>query len=276
MPDWVAAQALRDHAAFRSVREAWCALSEHAWPAPDALNAQVAGRANIRNAPLRFISAEEQLDTSAAAYELGIACRGEIPTRANWHDLFNALAWISWPLTKCAISEMHARIIDAQSDAERRQRSPARDVLTLFDESGAVILSESPAMLDAIRGFRWQEVFLERRAEWGVTTTVLVFGHALMEKMLDPHIGVTAKCVLIECPVACQSVSALREHADMKLAAHFLDAANIRTSRMLQPLPVLGIPCWDVRNESPDFYANTDYFRPGRLREMKVGASPDA
>ncbi|MBL8517127.1 MAG: DUF3025 domain-containing protein [Betaproteobacteria bacterium] len=240
------------------------------------LNELIVGIANIRNAPLRFVSADEQPDTSAAAYELGIALRGEIPTRANWHDLFNALAWISWPKTKCAISEMHARIIEAQSEAERRQRSPARDVLTLFDESGAVILSESPAMLEAIRGFRWNEVFVERRAEWGVTTTVLLFGHALMEKMLDPHIGVTAKCVLIDHPVNGQAGEELCSQADSVLSVHFMDLSNIRTSRQLQPLPVLGIPGWDARNESPDFYANTDYFRPGRMRELKGAATSDA
>lgn len=275
-PDWADARTLIDHPAFASIRDAWSVLPDPFWPSLDALNGLIRDEANIRNARLRFIAAEEQLDTSAAAYELGIALRGDIPTRPNWHDLFNALAWISWLKTKCAISEMHARIIEAQSEAEKRQRSPARDVLTLFDESGAVILSESPAMLDAIRGFRWNEVFLERRAEWGVTTTALLFGHALMEKMLDPHIGVTAKCVLIDHPVAGISASELRKQADSLLSVHFLDPANIRTSRQLQPLPVLGIPGWDARNESPDFYANTDYFRPGRLRDQKGAATADA
>lgn len=275
-PNWAAARTLIDHPAFASVRNVWSALPDPAWPSLDALNGLIGGEASIRNVPLRFIAAEEQLDTSAAAYELGIALRGEIPTRPNWHDLFNALAWISWPKTKCAISEMHARIIEAQSEAERRQRSPARDVLTLFDESGAVILSESPDMLDAIRGFRWNEVFIERRAEWSVTTTALLFGHALMEKMLDPHIGVTAKCVLIDHAVTGRSVSELRRQVDAFLSAHFIDPANIRISRQLQPLPVLGIPGWDERNESPDFYANTDYFRPGRLRDRKGAATSDA
>lgn len=275
-PNWAAARALLDHAAFAPIADTWRAFAAQDWPALPALNERLAGRANIRNAPLRFVSAAEQLDTSAAAYELGIALRGDIPTRANWHDFFNALAWISWSRAKCAISEMHARIIEAQSEAERRQRSAARDVLTLFDESGAIILSESSAMLNAISGFRWQEVFQERRADWGVNTIALVFGHALMEKMLAPHIGVTAKCVLVERPVAGRSVDALRDEADSILAAHFLEAANIRTSRQLQPLPVLGIPGWDERNESPDFYANTDYFRPGRLRDRKGAATSDA
>ena len=258
------------------MREAWCRLPAGDWPSLDALNAQVVGLANIRKAPLRFVSAEEQLDTSAASYELGIAQRGNIPTRANWHDLFNALAWISWPQSKCAISEMHARIIETQGEPEARQRSPARDVLTLFDESGAVILSESPAMLDAVRGFRWKEVFLERRAEWGVTTTALLFGHALMEKMLDPHIGITAKCVLVERPVNRRSMIELRDEADALMSDHFLNAANIRTSRQLQPLPVLGIPGWDANNKSSDFYDNTDYFRPGRLRDHKGVPNADA
>jgi hypothetical protein len=278
-PAWHSAKEQMAHPAFASVHAAWRKLPADHWPTLDDLNPLVAGRANIRSANLRFIAAAESVDTSAASYELGIAQRGEIPTRDNWHDFFNAMAWVSWPRTKSAISEMHARIIENQTEVESRQRSVARDVLTLFDESGAVILSDSPPMLDAIRGFRWNEVFLERRAEWGNTTTVLLFGHALMEKMLTPHLGITAKCVLMDCRVGSipgHSAAELVPGVDTRLATYFTEQANIRDTRSLQPLPVLGIPGWDARNETADFYANTDYFRPGRLRDRKGASAADA
>ncbi len=261
---WREGCALVAHPAFASVREAWQTVDAATWPELPALNALIEGHANIRNAPMRFVAPAG--DASAANYERGIAISGEIPTRNNWHDLFNALAWASWPDAKAAISEMHLRHIEANLDSAAR--GPVRDALTLLDESGAVVIGDPP-MLDAIRGFRWREVFVERRDDWGKRTSVLLFGHALMEQMLNPRIGLTAKCVLLEAETVFNNV-------DARLAAYLLNPANIRTPRDLHPLPVLGIPGWDARNESPDFYDNTDYFRPGRLRDQKSEPNADA
>jgi len=263
-PDWREGCARATHLAFDSVRACWQRLDSGAWPDLPKLNALFEGRANIRNAPLRFVAPAG--DASAANYESGIAISGEIPTRSNWHDLFNALAWASWPAAKAAISEMHLRQIEAGRDAG--SRGPVRDALTLFDESGAVVIGDAP-MLEAIRGFRWHEAFIQRRDEWGNRTKVLLFGHALMEQMLNPRVGLTAKCVLL-------GTESDFSNLDARLAAQLLDPANIRTPRDLQPLPILGIPGWDPRNESPAFYDNTDHFRPGRMRDLKGAATSDA
>jgi Protein of unknown function (DUF3025) len=92
--------------------------------------------------------------------------------------------------------------------------------------------------------------------------------------MLAPHIGLTAKALLI--PVAPgriaqaaseEGLTALLRELDAELAAYFLNPDHLASTRSLQPLPVLGIPGWDARNASPAFYANSDYFRPGRLRD---------
>lgn len=274
-PSWAEARARQDHPAFASVRAQWSRLPAEDWPDHATLNTLVAGLANIRKAPLSFVSSTASHDGSAVGYETAIAERGEIPTRSeNWHDFFNALAWAAWPQTKAAISELHARIIEQSQGTEARQRSVARDVLTLFDESGCVLLAESTQLVDAVRGFRWREAFVDLRGDWHERATVLSVGHALMEKMLDPHIGLTAKALLL--PVApgrlAQAGSqagraALMREVDAELAAYFLNPDHLVSTRSLQPLPVLGIPGWDARNESPDFYDNTDYFRPGRMRD---------
>lgn len=263
-PGWLEGCGLSSHPAFDSVRGAWQRLASDVWPDLPKLNALIEGHANIRSASLRFVAPTD--NAAATSYESGIAISGEIPTRSNWHDLFNALAWASWPGAKAAISEMHLRQIEAGLGAG--PRGPVRDALTLFDESGAVVVGDAP-MLEAIRGFRWREVFLDRRDEWKDRVQVLLFGHALMEQMLNPRIGLTAKCVLLE-------NESIFSDIDARLAAHLLNPANIRTPRDLHPLPILGIPGWDARNESPDFYANTDYFRPGRLRDQKGAETADA
>jgi hypothetical protein len=262
--DWREGCARAVHPAFASVRGAWQRLEPDVWPNLSALNALIRGHANIRNAPLTFAAPDG--DGSAVNYERGIATSGEIPIRTNWHDLFNALAWASWPGAKAAISEMHLRQIEASLVVV--PRGPLRDALTLFDESGAVVIGDPP-ILQAIREFRWREVFLERRDEWESRTKVLLFGHALMEQMLNPRLGLTAKCVLLDNESVFNDI-------DARLAAHLLNPANIRTPRDLHPLPILGIPGWDARNESPDFYANADYFRPGRMRDQKGTATADA
>ena len=125
------------HPAFDAVRSSLETLPGTEWPGIAALNQRLHGIRNYRQVELKFV------DPVAGAalgqhYELRIAEAGEIATRANWHDLFNALAWTAFPRAKSAISEMHARIIASRGEAELKRRSVARDVLTLFDESGAI------------------------------------------------------------------------------------------------------------------------------------------
>jgi hypothetical protein len=43
------------------------------------------------------------------AYEARIWARGEVATRpGNWHDFFNALVWLTFPLAKAALNARHA------------------------------------------------------------------------------------------------------------------------------------------------------------------------
>jgi hypothetical protein len=223
-------------------------LPRERWPNADDLNRLARKRLPVRDPPFTFVPAAAA-KKDALNYEERIHSRGEIVTRDNWHDLFNALAWLAYPEVKQAINARHAQLLAAGGERERRQRSPARDALTLFDEGGMIVLCEEPQLLDLIRNFQWRALFVERRAAVEAQMTFLLVGHAVYEKMLDPYSGITCKCLLLR---------TLREAPQclMTLAA----------PRALAPLPILGIPGWCAENAFPDYYEDTAQFRPGWRR----------
>jgi len=54
---------------------------------------------------VRFVPPRTRHDEGRPYYELHIAQTGEVETRpGNWHDLFNALAWVAFPRRKAAIN----------------------------------------------------------------------------------------------------------------------------------------------------------------------------
>src|SRR5690606_3227669 len=123
------------------------------WPTHGELTALAEGIQTSRGKPLRFVAPREPTDRDRRYYELHIADTGEVETRAeNWHDLFNALAWLSFPRAKAAINAQHAAILEARGDAEARHRGSERDALTLFDEGGVVVATCAPVLLALIRG----------------------------------------------------------------------------------------------------------------------------
>ncbi len=230
------------------------------WPTLEQLNALVAARevTNARGGAIRFVPPLAEA-LSAMHYEMQIADTGQVPTRDNWHDLFNALQWIAFPQLKSAINTQHARLLAAGGASEATARSIPRDVLTMFDESGVIVASTDASLLELLRSFQWRELFVARRAEVIANTRFVLVGHGLMEKSLEPFIGITAKAMLLH-------VDAKTTSLDRAASGWLLDSANLLDSQNLAPLPLLGIPGWDARNEIPAFYDNIDYFRPGRHR----------
>lgn len=254
---------------FDAVRALHESLSENTWPTTAALNT-LATRASIQNGqgrPIRFVSPSESGDAHQH-YELRIAHEGEIATRENWHDLFNALQWLSFPHSKAMISELHAQMLGTRGHAERRSRSIERDVLTLFDESGIIVTSSDPALLDLVRTFQWKTLFVTRRADVMRHMRFFLGGHSLLEKMLDPYIGIVGKALLFEVDADFTSWSFTQQlsEADRRAAAWLATLETVTSTRVLHPLPLLGIPGWDIRNEAANFYDNTDYFRAGYTR----------
>jgi hypothetical protein len=223
------------------------ASREHARVALSA----VASRAGLRNArglALRFGPPHAAGD---AAYEEHIARTGEVPTRDNLHDFFNALVWLTLPRTKARLNALQSQAIDASGIGARR--GPLRDAATLIDENAVLLVTQRADLVAALRRHDWRTLFVEERAAWGRDVRVIVFGHALMEKLTAPYKGVTAHAL----PIPLSASASLAE-VDSEVAAT-LDARL--TPRQLLPLPVLGIPGWADSQEAA-FYEDAAVFRP--------------
>jgi hypothetical protein len=183
------------------------------------------------------------------SYEAFIARTSCIPTRDNLHDLFNGLMWLSHPHTKRRLNTLQAQEILRHGTAG--PRGALRDALTLFDENAAVL--QAPAMLvDALRHRDWNTLFVTQRELWQ-SARLLIFGHALMEKLMQPRKAITAHSWLVA------------EITDLELAAS-LNPERLSAKAFL-PLPVLGVPGWWLANEEPSFYDDATVFRRSSMKE---------
>jgi hypothetical protein len=192
---------------------------------------------------------------SGEAYEAFVARTRCVPTRDNLHDFFNGLAWLQFTCSKRRLNALQAGEIARAGVGP--QRGAVRDALTLFDENGAV-LSGPAALWDALAARDWRRLFVELRPLWR-DAKLLIFGHALLEKLLSPRKALTAH--VWRAQAAPQDPQSL----DSWLAAQFT-AAQL-AAKPFMPLPVLGIPGWWDGNEDRSFYDDALVFRPaGRSR----------
>jgi hypothetical protein len=192
--------------------------------------------------PIRFVPPS----SSDPYYEVHVFETGHVQTRPdNKHDLFNALAWLAFPTTKARINAMHA----AEIPREGGKRGRLRDMLTIFDEGGAIVSGDASIEF-LIRNARWQELFLHRHRDFHIT----VVGHAVLEQALAPHPGITCKVIFAD---------PARELDEQ--AAAWLGAVG-QSPRDLPPLPVFGYPGWSERSGEAGFYDDERYFRPAGLK----------
>ena len=263
-------QALLASPLLHTVRPFIEALPADRFPDCDALN-ELARRHALRNAngrPIRFVPPEGEAKIAACDYEGRAYRTGEVLTRErNWHDFYNALAWLAFPRTKASINALHIAELERQSGSVR---SVARDVLTLFDEGGMIVACSRPALIELLRDFKWKELFVAQREAVRVHMRFYVVGHAVHEKALAPYRGIIAHAIFAAVDEGFHVLAPEAQLAAMDAAA----AAQLRTSPMLrdtstlQPLPILGIPRWWPQNESPTYYDDTGHFRPGRTRRV--------
>ena len=184
-----------------------------------------------------------------AYYEIKVYETGRVETRPDsLHDFFNALAWLAFPRTKARINAMHA----AEIPREGGQRGPLRDLLTIFDEGGAMVKCDDPELVSLLKSFQWKELFWDRRAQVRAAMRIVVLGHAVLEQALEPWPGVTCKAIMVQAA------------ADPDAAAlAWLDQLPPGASpRIMSPLPVFGFPGWLPQDEA--FYDDARYFRPLR------------
>ena len=214
----------------------------------------------VRRAPKRFISQAEL--PAGKAYEQHIFDTGCVPTRDGLHDFFNGLAWMHFPRTKVRLNELQAAQI--ASSGIQPVRGPARDALTLFDENVA-LLQAPDALWQALAAKDWTRLFGKLRPLWADTQLIL-FGHALTEKLVVPRKPITAHVFRVQEPRR-----ALPD-IDAWLAAE-LSAERLATKPFAH-LPVLGVPGWWAANEDGDFYADSSVFRAPRLQSLSAVVEP--
>lgn len=202
-------------------------------------------------------------------YAPRIFTTGEVQTRTqNWHDFFQLLSWFVFPRTKALINAIHIPVAKAriQQGGDLGRRSPIENMLSLFDEGGAIILSSDVTLLQLVQDFQWQELFWQQRHCWQENLQCITFGHAMYEKGLTPYLGMTANTILLEVGADFfdRNMGERLAWVDDKLADIFEQGTQYQKPKDLSPFPILGIPGWDPENENKSYYDNTRYFRPGR------------
>ena len=213
-------------------------------PAHEALNQQPGPHA------VRFVPQDALPE--GVAYERFVFEQRQCPTREGLHDFFNGLCWLRFPQAKRRLNELQAAQI-----AERGVggvRGPVRDAITVFDENGALLDAPAP-LWEALVARQWRRLFIDLRPLWDQARVVL-FGHALLEKLAAPRMDMTAHVWCAPAPLS------RLDQADAWLAAAL--TADRLAAKPFVPLPVLGVPGWWPANADPAFYDNARVFRPAR------------
>ncbi|TFZ00028.1 DUF3025 domain-containing protein [Ramlibacter rhizophilus] len=219
-------------------------------PVHAALNEE-AGRARVSGVP-RFVP--QQALGAGMPYERFIRESGCCPSRDNLHDFLNGLVWLAFPRAKARLNELQADQIARHGIGA--ERGPVRDAVTLFDENG-LLLQAPPPLWEALLAREWRRLFVELRPLW-TAAQVLIFGHALLEKLAAPRKDMTAHVWRAPAPLHDAA------QADRWLAGEFTPDAL--AAKPFTPLPVLGIPGWCAANQNFSFYDDSLVFRPMRRR----------
>ena len=230
------------------------------WPSIEALNAT--RPVGMRE---RFVAQTRELLADGLHYEQRIAERGDIATRENnWHDLFNALAWLRHPALKRALN---ARQMAEIAHMGPKQRSRAQYALTHFDEAGMVVALRDPSLLPLWDAHDWHGLFWRERAAWlDGRIQVELFGHALLEHALTPGQLLVGKALVV---AGSHSSPAVAVEACVQAIS---EGGVLRDPLELRPLPLAGVPGWHPGNERETFCREAGCFRP--LRAGRIYTVP--
>ena len=94
------------------------------WPGLEDLNDLLANRLQpiktVSGHSIRFVSQDSSVGEFAMRYEPRIYLTGEIQTRVqNWHDLFNALVWFTFPRAKATLNQLHYQALLLERQAKK-------------------------------------------------------------------------------------------------------------------------------------------------------------
>jgi len=245
---------------WEDYRDPLLSLDGESFPRVRKLNTLLpAGLSSRGECPIRFVPAHQ---LPAVDYEKHIFITGEVSTREkNWHDLFNALVWSRFPSLKVAMNAVHVRELGSGEDG---RRGIQRDALTLFDESGVIVISSNKKYLVELARRDWMAVFRENAAAWSDEIKVFVVGHALLEKFPQPYKSVTAHALLLRLDDLLMEKprETLLKMLDEMLAENLFAGSILDSPAGLSPLPLMGIPGWWISHEqNDDFYADQQVFR---------------
>lgn len=197
------------------------------------------------------------------AYEQFIFDTQQVPTRDNLHDFFNGLVWIVFPQIKQRLNIMQA--FEIKTHGVQATRGPLRDALTVFDENAA-FMQPSPELAHALQQRQWRRAFIELRSQWQDQPPIL-FGHALLEKLVLPYKSVTAHVFIAQAAIDLGANVITVENWDTGISAALNPTAlnpAMLVPKPFLPLPVLGVPGWWPANEAAAFYDDAQVFRPLR------------
>lgn len=220
---------------------------------------------NHRGLPVRFVP--QSYLPEGAAYESHISATGNVPTRENLHDFFNALIWLRYPRIKVRLNELQAAQITTPPQAGDPTMKPVRgklrDAATIFDENAAIFVATSPESLEALRLHRWEELFCRCREKFWEKCHVSLFGHALLEKLVSPYKSMTAHAWLLLADSQFNTWTAAEKDAwiDQTMVSQLNETL---TTRLFTPLPIMGLPGW-WHPQDIAFYEDKAVFRPKRV-----------
>ena len=238
----------------------------HGWPDISVLE-------NLRNSaavrPMTYSGKLVQFVPQSASplefsqqYEPRIYLSGEVQTRPNnWHDLFNALVWLTFPRSKAALNRLHYQALLQEYGNDKKQRGTLRDAATLFDESGVVVVSSDAGLSNLLQDFEWKQLFWKQRKAVCNHMRFFLFGHGLYEKSLKPYVGMTGKGVIlsVEKDFFNQPLAVQLAMIDSMLE-DLLSSGKVENFT-LSPVPLLGYPGWSEDNLNEGYYDDSHYFR---------------
>ena len=88
----------------------------------------------------------------------------------------------------------------------------------------------------------------------------MLFGHALLEKLVHPRKAITAHVLALPCDE--HPLPGDTRRVDARLAARL--RPETLAGKPFSPLPVLGVPGWWADNKQNSFYDDASVFRPAR------------
>jgi hypothetical protein len=148
-------------------------VNEVDFPTVAAIDAHLAGHAQVRFREQAPRPRRSKHKTPSQPYDASIVLVGEVPTRArSWHDFMNALVWAAFPRAKRALHQhQHAFVTTERLSGDPGRRLPAHDALAVLDEGGVIVVSDR-ALPD--------EKMLDQAVGDG-SARAIVFGHAIFE-----------------------------------------------------------------------------------------------